>query len=252
MTDQEKQAIIEAYSTGLNIKQVADKLHYGKRQVHRILQEGGALRWRKITTEMEQVIVEEFKAGASQNQLHIKHKCTRHTISNVLKRNNVDVIPWEHVRLKADQIEELRRQWQKGVPRQTIMKYYGISGTTLNRWIKLLGESLRRSVASGENHGKWKGGRVFDENGYILVWMTKDNPFFKMANSQGYVREHRYVIAEHLGRPLLDNETVHHINGDKQDNRIENLQLRIGQHGSNQAYCCADCGSRNIVPIPLD
>ena len=72
----------------------------------------------------------------------------------------------------------------------------------------------------GDKRYNWKGGKSID-NGYIRLLQ----PNHLRANCRGYVYEHLVVMEEKLGRPLIDGENVHHINGDRSDNRIENLEL---------------------------
>jgi hypothetical protein len=65
--------------------------------------------------------------------------------------------------------------------------------------------------------------KIIDDQGYVLI-PKKNHPNARM---NGRVPEHRLVMSEFLGRPLFDNENVHHKNGDKTDNRIENLELWV-------------------------
>lgn len=82
----------------------------------------------------------------------------------------------------------------------------------------------------GDKSHKWKGGRTETEEGYILIVLPPDNFFYPMARANGYVFEHRLVIAQSLGRCLQPNEVVHHKNGIKDDNHEGNLELTTQTH----------------------
>ena len=83
---------------------------------------------------------------------------------------------------------------------------------------KKMGET--RKKMTGNRAPRWNGGRAC-MGGYILL-LRPEHP---NCNSRGYILEHRLVMSEHLGRPLLRKEVVHHINGIRNDNRIKNLKI---------------------------
>jgi hypothetical protein len=63
--------------------------------------------------------------------------------------------------------------------------------------------------------------RHITTRGYVEIWKP-DHP---MAQKSGYLMEHRFLMAEHLGRMLEPGEVVHHKNGKLADNRLENLEV---------------------------
>lgn len=111
--------------------------------------------------------------------------------------------------------------WNKGT--KGIMKPNSGSFKKGQKVTEEIKEKLRqkRKLRIGKLSPGWKGGRFLTGYGYVLVYCP-NHPY---CNYQGYVREHRLVMEEHLGRYLTKEEKVHHINGIKNDNRIENLVL---------------------------
>lgn len=88
-----------------------------------------------------------------------------------------------------------------------------------------------RKIQRGAKCPKWKGGRTYSSWGYVQILLQPADFFYPMANSNRRVMEHRLVMAKHLGRCLLPWELVHHKNGIRDDNRLENLELTaIGNH----------------------
>ena len=81
---------------------------------------------------------------------------------------------------------------------------------------------IQNKISSMENNPAWKGGRFKHKKDGVIYIRNREHP---SANKSGYVLEHILIMEEYLGRCLLDNEMVIHINKINDDNRLENLEL---------------------------
>lgn len=111
----------------------------------------------------------------------------------------------------------------QGASLTDIQKKIGTGRTRIREFLRRNGVTKKFvTMITGEKHYNWKGGRFVDKDGYVCV-LVQDHPYRRKYIP--YVLEHRLVMEQHLGRYLLPTEVVHHKNKNKQDNRIENLEL---------------------------
>jgi hypothetical protein len=194
---------------------------------------------RLFTAIEDAALAVQYQNGVSAVRLAKQHGCTVGAILNALRRDGV--VPRSVPRMTRDDVAEAHRLYMSGLPFKRVGERMGRSEATITRAIHAAyPESVRSRYKRGAESPTWKGGRMM-HHGYVYV-----------RQNGGYVLEHRKTLSEHLGRPLLPTETVHHINGDKTDNRIENLQLRQGKHGKHIAMKCLNCGSLNVGPVLIE
>lgn len=152
-----------------------------------------------------------------------------------------------------DEEAVFRRRYEDGATIKQLATEADMHVDGMRKLLVRAGATIRGSFRwkPGVRSRNWRGGRRINTQGYVDIKLDSDHWLQCLVNRAGYAKEHRVVMSEHLGRAVLPEETVHHINGDKTDNRIENLQLRVGSHGQGHRYACRQCGCTDLVPLEL-
>jgi hypothetical protein len=248
--------IVRLYRQGLSLTAIAKLADVFTTQVTQVLERAGERepsKQPKRDPKKEQRIARDYAAGMPLADLVEKYDVSEWKVRDCAERAGV---PWrsrgqQPKRFTHNELRGIVAAGKRGISHADISRMFNTSPGKVGSILRQHGVVGHRGPPRGKRHGSWKGGVVYNPDGYRLVRVPADDPFVSMSNVTGYVPEHRLVMARHLNRPLTKRETVHHIDGNPANNAIENLQLRQGKHGNGIRHVCLDCGSSNVGPAPL-
>ena len=158
--------------------------------------------------------------------------------------------PYKNSKIAGDKFDLAVAMYANGSSLEEVAAHFGACSSSILRTFRYCGVPMRSQIEGirlaslkgkysrrrGKDKSSWKGGRCKHSNGYILV-SVKGHP---RADCRGYVPEQVITMEAVIGRHLTKIEVVHHINGDKTDNHIDNLLLFANQsdHMKHHAHLC--------------
>ena len=159
-------------------------------------------------------------------------KLNRYEVTKFLKSNNVKnqiFGEWNKFKFKLENCEARIKFLYLNEKKTThqIAKIFKVSQPTISNILKR--EKVKIRNRSDCRH---KNSKYLSHSGYIIVAPRgKDK---RLAKGKKQIPEHRLIVARHLKRPLKKHEVVHHKNGIRTDNRLENLELLSTSHCMGQ------------------
>lgn len=166
----------------------------------------------------DQHTAQEIAAALGAEVKTVQRYCSRHQIE--LPRRT----------LIADLADEIFDLVERGLGIPEISEVVGFSVTAVRSFLDANGLHAP---------DKYHLGHIVTHNGYKMVPAPGDHP---NADSKGYIREHRLVMEQKLGRYLEPHEVVHHKDGDKLNNDPENLELTTLSEHTGEHARAGDCG----------
>jgi len=158
----------------------------------------------RFTAKQKESIKKDYVLGRTTKEIALRYACGVQTVRRILRALSV--------------------QWRTTPP--MLGKKHSVETR----------RKIRRSSPKREKAHAWRGGRAHVQ-GYVQLLV----PTHPKCNSRGYVMEHRLVMEKFLGRYLHPKEGVHHKNGCREDNRLENLEL-VAKPGRHLAHAtCPYC-----------
>jgi hypothetical protein len=205
----------------------------------------------KLSLDQQRALLDDYIAGIPRAVISEKYAINSVGIDYLRRKHGVPGTRQRPNRAVPDErLPELRRRYEAGEDLDQLAVDFGLPNkTSLYKPLHRAGAKLRNA---GTRIGRpaQVGNTFTGAGGYIYEYVAHDWPFrdqmFGAGGNGRWVAQHRKVMADTIGRALTSSETVHHLNGDRADNRIENLQLHNGNHGKGQKYRCLDCGSCRV------